>query len=202
MNLFNKYYINNILPNDGTVSYYQNIIKSDKADKYYDLLLKNICWKNDEVIVFGKHIITKRKIAWYGDSNLVYTYSNVSRQTLEWTRELLELKKMVEDSTETKFNSCLLNLYEDGSSGISWHSDNEKSLGKNIIIASLSFGAERRFSFKHKQNKQIISVILEHGSLLVMKDQTQDYWLHSLPKCKTITKPRINLTFRTIKCRK
>ncbi len=200
--MFNEYCINNILPKDGIVIYYQNMIKSDKANKYFELLLENICWKNDQVIVFGKNIITKRKIAWYGDSSLVYTYSNVSRKALKWTNELLELKKIVEDATGIRFNSCLLNLYEDGNSGIAWHSDDEKSLGKNIIIASLSFGEERKFSFKHKQTKQTISIMLEHGSLLVMKGQTQNYWLHSLPKCRTITKSRINLTFRTIKYQK
>ncbi|MDQ6667858.1 MAG: alpha-ketoglutarate-dependent dioxygenase AlkB, partial [Thermoproteota archaeon] len=98
----------------------------------------------------------------------------------------------------TKFNSCLLNLYHNGDEGIAWHSDDEKPLGENSIIASLSFGAERKFSFKHKQTKQTISVVLEHGSLLIMKDATQTNWVHSLPKSKKITRPRINLTFRTI----
>lgn len=202
MNLFDEYCINNILPKDGIVSYYPDIIKNDKADRYFDLLLKNICWKNDEVIVFGKHIVTPRKVAWYGDSDFLYTYSNVPKKALVWTHELLELKKIVEDVTKTGFNSCLLNLYRNGDDSISWHSDDEKSLGKNTIIASLSFGAERKFLFRHKQTKQTISVILEHGSLLVMKERTQDDWLHSLPKSRKITKSRINLTFRTIKCYK
>ncbi|MGC1927444.1 MAG: alpha-ketoglutarate-dependent dioxygenase AlkB [Candidatus Nitrosopolaris sp.] len=107
---------------------------------------------------------------------------------------------MVEKLTETKFNSCLLNLYHNGSEGIAWHSDDEKSLEKNSTIASLSLGAERKFSFKHKQTKQTISLVLEHGSLLIMEDATQTYWLHSLPKSKKITGPRINLTFRTMAC--
>jgi alkylated DNA repair dioxygenase AlkB len=119
---------------------------------------------------------------------------------LAWTKELSELKQLVEKYAGTKFNSCLLNLYHNGNEGMGWHSDDEESLGKdnNNIIASLSFGAERKFSFKHKQTKQIVSVILEHGSLLVMRGATQSNWLHSLPKSKTITQPRINLTFRTI----
>jgi alkylated DNA repair dioxygenase AlkB len=162
------------------------------------LLSQNIVWENDEAVIFGKHIVAKRKVAWYGDSNYLYTYSNTTKQALAWTTELLDLKQIVEGLTETKFNSCLLNLYHNGNEGIAWHSDDEKSLGENSTIASLSFGAERKFYFKHKQTKQMISLVLEHGSLLIMKDATQTNWLHSLPKSKKITRPRINLTFRTI----
>jgi alkylated DNA repair dioxygenase AlkB len=160
--------------------------------------MQNILWERDEVIIFGKHITTKRKVAWYGDSQYLYSYSNMTKQALAWTKELSELKQIVEEYAGTKFNSCLLNLYHDGNEGMGWHSDDEKPLGKNNTIASLSFGAERKFSFKHKQAKQIVSLVLEHGSLLIMKDSTQSNWLHSLPKSKNITEPRINLTFRTM----
>ena len=190
--------IGNILPKDGTVNYYGTILTLKEANQYLDLLLQNILWQNDEAIIFGKHIITKRKAAWYGDSDYLYTYSNTTKQALAWTRELSDLKQIVEKKVETKFNSCLLNLYPDGNEGVGWHSDDEKSLGKNAIIASLSFGAERKFSFRHKQTKQTVSLVLEHGSLLVMKDATQANWMHSLPKSKKITRTRINLTFRTI----
>jgi alkylated DNA repair dioxygenase AlkB len=128
----------------------------------------------------------------------LYTYSNTIKRALAQTKELLELKQIVEELAGTKFNSCLLNLYHNGNEGMGWHSDDEKPLGKNNTIASLSFGAERKFSFKHKQTKQIASLVLEHGSLLIMKDNTQSNWLHSLPISKNITQPRINLTFRTI----
>ncbi len=190
--------ISNLLPKDGTVNYYGKVLASKEADQYFDLLTQNILWENDEVIILGKHIITKRKAAWYGDSDYSYTYSNTTKQALAWTKELSQLKQIVEELAETKFNSCLLNLYHNGDEGMGWHSDDEKSLGKNNIIASLSFGAERNFLFKHKQTKQIISLVLEHGSLLIMKDATQMNWLHSLPKSKNVTRPRINLTFRTI----
>ncbi|HSF00823.1 MAG TPA: alpha-ketoglutarate-dependent dioxygenase AlkB [Nitrososphaeraceae archaeon] len=190
--------ISNILPKDGTVNYYGKILTLKEANQYLDLLLQNILWQNDEAVIFGKHIITKRKTAWYGNSDYLYTYSNTTKQALAWTRELSDLKQIVEKKVETKFNSCLLNLYHDGNEGVGWHSDDEKSLGKNAIIASLSFGAERKFSFKHKQTKKTVSLVLEHGSLLVMKDVTQANWLHSLPKSKKITRPRISLTFRTI----
>jgi alkylated DNA repair dioxygenase AlkB len=128
----------------------------------------------------------------------LYTYSNTTKRALPWTKELSDLKQIVEERTKTDFNSCLLNLYQNGEEGIAWHSDDEESLVKNSTIASLSLGAERKFSFKHKQTKETISLVLEHGSLLVMKDVTQTNWLHSLPKSKKITQPRINLTFRTI----
>ena len=188
----------NLLYKDGTVNYYGRLFTLQQAKHYLDYLLNNIEWKNDETIIFGKKIITKRKVAWYGDSNFEYEYSNVKKTALPWTKELLELKKIAEAKTGETFNSCLLNLYHNGSEGMAWHSDGEKDLKRNGAIASLSFGAERKFSFKHKQSKERVSIILEHGSLLVMKDATQTNWLHRLPPTKLITKPRVNLTFRTI----
>ena len=198
MSLFEEDRVSNLLPKDGMVNYYGKVLESKEADQYFDLLMQNILWENDEVIIFGKHINTKRKTAWYGDSDYSYSYSNTTKQALAWTKELSHLKQIVEEVAETKFNSCLLNLYHNGNEGMGWHSDDEKSLGKNNTIASLSFGAERNFSFKHKHTKQIVSFVLEHGSLLIMKDTTQTNWLHSLPKSKSVTRPRINLTFRTI----
>lgn len=198
MNLINNNKIVQVLNRDGRVDYYGKITTNVEANLYFEILLQNIVWKNDEAIILGKHIITKRKTAWYGDSDYLYTYSNTTRRALPWTSELRDLKQLVEKLTETKFNSCLLNLYHDGNEGLAWHSDDEKVLRRNGTIASLSFGAERKFSLKHKKTKQTISIVLEHGSLLVMKDETQVYWLHSLPKTKKIVMPRINLTFRKI----
>jgi alkylated DNA repair dioxygenase AlkB len=199
--IFNEYRAsNNILNKDGTVNYYGKILSSEEAKQYFGLLMQNIQWEKDEVIIFGKHITTKRKVAWYGDSDYMYTYSSTTKRALAWTKELSELKQIVEEYAEIKFNSCLLNLYHDGNEGMGWHSDDEKSIEKNSTIASLSFGAERKFSFKHKQTKQTISLVLEHGSLLMMKDATQTNWLHSLPKSEKVTGPRINLTFRKMIC--
>ena len=166
MTLLNKDRISNILHTDGTVNYYGKILSSREANQYFDLLMQNILWKNDEVVIFGRHIVTRRKAAWYGDSDYLYTYSNIIKQALPWTKELLGLKQMVEEFAEAKFNSCLLNLYHNGNEGMGWHSDDEKALGKNNTIASLSFGAERNFLFKHKQTKQIVSLVLEHGIYL------------------------------------
>ena len=200
MDLFNQHIDEtiNYLPQDGTVNYYGKLLTVKQADHYLDKLLNTIHWKNDEAVIFGRHIITKRKVAWYGNDNYDYKYSNITRQALKWTKELLELKQLVEEKTGDLFNSCLLNLYHNGDEGMAWHSDDEKTLGLNSAIASFSFGAERKFSFKHKASKEVISMMLEHGSLLVMKGSTQTYWLHRLPPTKTTRKPRVNLTFRTI----
>lgn len=188
----------NLLPRDGIVNYYGKLLSHRMSDHYFERLLKEIDWKNDEAIILGRHIITKRKVAWYGNNNYAYTYSNVTKEALGWTKELLELKAMVELKTGTSFNSCLLNLYHNGDEGMAWHSDDEKCLGRDTVIASVSFGAERKFCFKHKQAGDKVSLILEHGSLLVMQGATQTNWLHRLPPVKRITQPRINLTFRTI----
>ncbi len=198
MDLFNQEKINNILPYDGITNYHGKILSEEQSQYFYDALLHSIEWKNDEAVIFGKRIITKRKVAWYGDEKFDYHYSNVSKQALPWTKELLALKTIVEQESETTFNSCLLNLYHSGEEGMAWHSDGEKMLKKNGEIGSLTLGAERKFSFKHKTTKQKIDIVLERGSLLVMKDTTQTHWLHRLPPTKLIKSPRINLTFRTI----
>ncbi|RYY70168.1 MAG: alpha-ketoglutarate-dependent dioxygenase AlkB [Chitinophagaceae bacterium] len=188
----------NLLPKEGEVYYYGKLFNTPEADEYYNRLLNDIEWKNDEAFILGKLIITKRKVAWYAEAAFEYRYSNRTKQALPWTAELLELKRRVEQKTGETFNSCLLNLYHSGEEGMAWHSDAEKDLKKDGAIGSLSFGAERKFAFKHKKTGEKISLPLEHGSLLVMKGSTQTNWLHRLPPTKTILKPRINLTFRTI----
>lgn len=188
----------NLLPYNGTVHYYGKIISHEEASRYFDMLYTYIEWRNDEAIIFGKKIITKRKVAWYGDASFSYTYSNTTKYALPWTKELLELKKMIEKETGEVFNSCLLNLYHNGEEGMAWHSDGETDLKKDGAIASFSLGAERKFAFKHKTSDEKVELFLEHGSLLVMKDITQTYWLHRLPPSKRIMSPRVNLTFRTI----
>jgi alkylated DNA repair dioxygenase AlkB len=188
----------NLLHRDGIVNYYAALMSASAANSYFEALLNSIEWKNDEAFIFGKHFVTKRKVAWYGDKPFEYTYSNTTKRALPWTRQLKELKMLTEQETGESFNSCLLNLYHDGSEGMGWHSDAEEDLAKDGAIASLSFGAERKFCFKHKQSKQTVSLFLENGSLLVMKGSTQSHWLHRLPPTKKTDKPRINLTFRTI----
>ncbi|MDO6802198.1 alpha-ketoglutarate-dependent dioxygenase AlkB [Wenyingzhuangia sp. 1_MG-2023] len=198
MNLFNTDITTNRLPYDGEVHYYGKIMDTQQAQFFFNNLLETIVWKNDEAVMFGKLIVTPRKVAWYGQELFKYTYSNTTKTAFPWTPALLELKALIEEKTGETFNACLLNLYHSGTEGMGWHSDGETDLKKNGAIASLSFGAERLFAFKHKETKQTISLILERGSLLVMKGNTQKHWLHRLPPTKKINTARINLTFRTI----
>lgn len=200
MDLFNQDSVENInlLPKDGIVNYYGKIMPTANALGYLDYLLNEIQWENDVAIIFGKRIETKRKVAWYAESAFQYTYSNNTKTALLWTEELLALKELIEIKSGETFNSCLLNLYHNGSEGMGWHSDGEKDLKKDGAIASVSFGAERKFAFKHKASKETVSQFLENGSLLVMKGTTQTHWLHRLPPTKLVSSPRVNLTFRTI----
>ncbi|NBA74134.1 alpha-ketoglutarate-dependent dioxygenase AlkB [Emticicia sp. ODNR4P] len=188
----------NWLPQDGVVNYYGKLFSEEESNTFFEELWHNIDWRNDEAMMFGKKIITKRKVAWYGDSPFRYTYSKVTKEALPWTPELLTLKNRIETATGETFNSCLLNLYHSGDEGMAWHSDDEIDLKRNGAIGSITFGAERKFAFKHKHTDQKVEMLLEHGSLLVMKDTTQTFWLHRLPPTKKVKKPRINLTFRTI----
>lgn len=189
----------NILPHDGTVLYYGKIFNETESDFYMSNLFATIEWKNDEAKLFGKHFITKRKAAWYGDQPFAYSYSNTTKYALTWTKELLQIKQTVEKQLKMSFNSCLLNLYHDGQEGMAWHSDDEKALHRESGIASVSFGATRKFAFKHKTDKTTVAIVLEPGSLLLMKDKTQTNWFHRLPKSTKVTQPRINLTFRNIR---
>jgi len=188
----------NLLPKDGNALYHGFIFSREEANSLFDTLMKSIAWRNDEVVMYGKHIVTKRKVAWYGDNLEGYSYPNVIKDALPFTDELNIVKKKIEEITGEKYNACLLNLYHDGSESLSWHNDNEPCFKKHAAIASVSIGATRKFAFKHIATKEVISLILESGSLLVMKDETQSHWLHSLPSTTKVTKPRINLTFRTI----
>jgi alkylated DNA repair dioxygenase AlkB len=198
MDLFNDNTIVNILPFDGEVNYHGTALNLQEAHYYFEQLMNTIQWENDKATIFGKLIITKRKVAWYGDKPFNYTYSNNTKSALPWTQDLLALKNLIERKTGETYNSCLLNLYHNGDEGMAWHSDAEKDLKKNGAIASLSLGAERNFMFKHKTTLQTVAVTLEKGSLLVMKGTTQTHWLHRLPPTKKVKTPRINLTFRTI----
>ena len=196
-NLFDQS-VENILPQDGIVNYYGCVFNNQEANQFLSLLLNQIEWKNDEVKIFGKQIITKRKVAWYGSKPFLYRYSNSSKTALPFTDELLAIKTVIEKISNETYNSCLLNLYHQGEEGMGWHSDAEPELKQDGAIASISFGAERKFNFKYKIPQEKKQIVLHHGSLLVMKGTTQRFWLHQLPPTKLIKEPRINLTFRTI----
>ena len=190
--------MNNLLPKDGTVHYYGKIFTEEQSEIYYVKLLNEINWQHDVVKIFGKEIITKRKVAFLGDEGISYKYSGKNKIAEKWLKFILEIKSTVEQISGEKFNACLLNYYHNGSEAMSWHSDNEKEILKHSAIASVSFGAERKLGFKHNFTKEEISLMLENGSLLIMKDETQIYWKHKLYTNAKITEPRVNLTFRTI----
>lgn len=190
--------MNNLLPKDGTVHYYGKIFTEEQSEIYYVKLLNEINWQHDVIKIFGKEIITKRKVAFLGDEGISYKYSGKTKIAENWLKFILEIKSTVEQISGEIFNACLLNYYHNGSEAMSWHSDNEKEILKHSAIASVSFGAERKFGFKHNFSKEEISLMLENGSLLIMKDETQIYWKHKLYTNAKIIEPRINLTFRTI----
>lgn len=190
--------MNNLLPKDGTVHYYGKIFTEEQSEIYYVKLLYEVNWQHDVIKMFGKEIVTKRKVAFLGDEGISYKYSGKNKIAENWLKFILEIKSTVEQISGEKFNACLLNYYHNGSEAMSWHSDNEKEILKHSAIASVSFGAERKFGFKHNFSKEEISLMLEKGSLLIMKDETQIYWKHKLYTNAKITEPRINLTFRTI----
>ncbi len=198
MNLFDES-PQNLLPYDGDAIYLGLIMDAGAAGVFMKRLMAEVAWQHDAIQMFGKQVITARQVAWYGDSGLLYTYSKTTKMPRPWTPLLLELKHTVEDHCNITFNSCLLNLYHEGSQGMGWHADDEKELGDNPAIAALSFGAPRRFLFRHNDTKEKKEIILENGSLLLMKGTTQHHWQHSLPKALKVKAPRISLTFRTIR---
>ncbi|WP_411845400.1 alpha-ketoglutarate-dependent dioxygenase AlkB [Roseibacillus persicicus] len=187
-----------VLPRDGEAIYYGKIVSGEEADGLLQTLLNEVLWRHDETVMFGKRIVTARQVAWYGDQDFDYTYSGHTHTALEWSAPLRQLKERVEEAAGASYNSCLLNLYQDGNQGMGWHRDNEKELGPQPSIASVSLGAERRFDFRHQESREKVSVVLEHGSLLVMQGTTQAHWQHQMPKTKKVTTPRVNLTFRRI----
>jgi alkylated DNA repair dioxygenase AlkB len=186
----------NLLPKDGIAVYYGVVYPEKEAAQICQLLLDTIPWKQDEVLMFGKMIVTKRKVAWFADAGITYTYAGVKKHGLAWTTDLLQIKAKVESITGAKYNACLLNLYHEGEEGMGWHQDNEVEMVAGSSIASMSLGAARMFAFKHAATKERIDIALENGSLLDMKGTIQNNWYHSLPKTKKVKQLRINLTFR------
>lgn len=184
---------------DAELEYYPGFLQAPAADRLYEELLLHTPWRSDSIKVFGKVYPQPRLTAFYASHLLSYSYSSIEMEPLPFTRPLNDIKAVVEQHCEAQFNCCLLNLYRDGSDSNGWHADNEKSLGKNPVIASLSLGQPRFFHLKHRRLKdQKLKLLLEHGSLLLMKGPTQHHWVHQLPKTTKSIGPRINLTFRTI----
>ena len=185
---------------DANVSLYNNVFNVEESHTLFTSLLKTIKWQQDTIKFYGKEFNVPRLTAFYGEANKVYSYSSITLQSQSWTSDLIFIKKRIEAITETKFNSCLLNLYRTGQDSNDWHQDNEKELGQNPIIASVSFGQTRPFKLKHlvDTSLQTITIPLVSGSLLLMKGATQHFWRHKIPKTTREINPRINLTFRVI----
>jgi len=185
-----------IINHEGAAIYYGNIISEEQIGSFYLELINKIEWKHEVVVMFGKEITTKRKVAFYSDPGIEYCYAQKTKKGQNWIPVLVEIKRIVESFTGNSYNACLLNLYHDGAEAMGWHADDEIEIKTNSSIASLSIGAERKFSFKNKATQETKSILLENGSLLEMKGALQKNWLHSLPKSSKIKTPRINLTFR------
>lgn len=188
----------NLLPYQGIVLDYGKVFSPEACEKYVAELLETMPWESDELIMFGKRIVTKRKTAWIGNPGIKYTYSHRTKIPTPWSPALIEIKNRIERLTDAQFNACLLNLYHNGQEAMGWHSDDEKELGNDPVIASLSLGTARKFSFRHKNTKEKVSFELADGQLLLMKGETQKYWSHMLHKAAKVKEPRINLTFRQI----
>jgi len=185
---------------DSDINYFPNFLNFKKADSHFESLRKNVIWQLDDITIFGKTYAQPRLTALFGNNGKPYSYSNITMQPHEFTSELLEIKTKIEDKSGVVFTTCLLNLYRDGNDSNGWHADNEKELGKNPVIASLTLGQERFFHLKHRTRKELKhKLLLEHGSLLVMQGETQHHWLHQIAKTKKPIGERINLTFRVIK---
>jgi len=186
------------LPNAELI-YIPNFVSKQDADSYFKIIETETQWQHDDITVFGKTYKQPRLTALFGDSNQSYSYSNITMHPKPFTETLKTIKDKVEGFSAHKFNTLLINLYRDGNDSNGWHADNEKELGKNPIIASVSFGEARPFHFKHRALKdQRHKLILEHGSLLIMKGEMQQHWLHQIAKTKKQIQPRINLTFRKL----
>ncbi|WPV02116.1 alpha-ketoglutarate-dependent dioxygenase AlkB [Mucilaginibacter sp. cycad4] len=189
----------NLLSRDGEVYLYSGIFNEQESAALYEDLIKNIAWKQEPIIIAGREIMQPRLTAWYGDPQKRYSYSGITMHPHLWTSELLAIKYRIEQIAGYTFTSALLNYYRDGNDSVGWHRDNEKELGINPVIGSVSFGTTRTFQLRHAKDKSLKeSVLLNSGSFLLMRGSTQHHWFHSIPKEVKITQARINITFRNI----
>ncbi len=184
---------------DSEIYHYPNFLSKEEADTFFSILKAGVPWQQDNITIFGKTHPQPRLTALYGNNGKSYSYSNITMQPHAFTPELQQLKATIEEEAKVTFTTCLLNLYRDGRDSNGWHSDDEKELGQNPVIASLSLGSARFFHFRHKENKALKhKMLLEHGSLLLMRGKTQHFWQHQIPKTAKQVGERINLTFRII----
>ena len=189
-----------LLMPDASVYFYRDFFSKEESDRIFQELLEDIAWQQDTIKYYGKEINLPRLTAWYGEVEAYYTYSNISMRPRFWTPLLSQIKRKIEKAAQVDFNSVLLNLYRNGKDGVSWHQDNERELGKEPVIGSVSFGSARCFQFRHKFRKDLsrLDIELTHGSLLIMRGTTQQFWQHQIPKTNKPVEQRVNLTFRII----
>ncbi len=189
---------------DADVRVYPGWLANEKANAIMAKLEQDLPWEQPEIVIAGQRHLIPRKQVWVGDPGAVMRYSGRQFQPIAWHPEIARLKHKIEALCETGFNSVLVNLYRNGADSVSWHADDEIELGPQPLIASLSLGAERRFSFKSRnktektRNEKARHIVLKNGDLVIMKQNTQRHWLHCVPKCDISTPQRINLTFRQI----
>ena len=185
---------------NGYLTFYPNFFDLNISNLLYQQLKEKIAWQQDYIKLYGKENPIPRLTAWYGDEGKSYTYSGIKMDPHPWIEPLLQIKKAIEPISQVVFNSVLLNMYRNGKDSVAWHSDDEPELGKNPVIASVSFGGTRRFLLKPKDKNKPIKeeILLTNGSFLLMAGETQKYWLHQIPKTSKKVDPRINLTFRVI----
>ncbi len=185
---------------DGDLAYVPGFFSARVGDRLFGDLSGAVRWKQPRITLFGKQVCSPRLAAWYGDRDAVYRYSGIVNQPLPWLPELLEIRRCVQQYMGLSFDGVLLNLYRTGQDSMGWHSDDEKELGENPVIASVSLGAARRFLLRHRRcsDLPVHEVNLEHGSLLLMQGTTQKNWRHSVPRMRNQDSPRLNLTFRRL----
>lgn len=189
----------NVLSHDGEAFLLAGFFGKEDGDRYLDLLMTEIAWRQEPIVIMGRTIMQPRLTALHGDEDKPYRYSGITMTPHPWTATLLEIRNRIEAAVNHRFTTALLNLYRDGEDSMGWHADNEKELGRDPFIASASFGTARTFQFRHRTDASARAELsLGHGSLLIMRGPTQHYWLHRLPKRSKVPEPRINITFRTI----
>ena len=185
--------------NNGEFIFEPNFFDVDESKLFLENLKNKILWKQESMNMYGKQINFPRLTSWYGENDKPYSFSGIKLNPNPWSNELIAIKQKIEPVSNTVFNSVLLNLYRDGKDSISWHTDAEKELGKNPIIASVNFGATRKFQLRHIETKEKLEIDLSNGSLLIMQGELQHFWQHQVPKTNSLISERINLTFRVIK---
>lgn len=187
---------------DGDIRFWPHAFAATAAARLFAALRSSIEWESEEVVIFGQSRLVPRLVAWHGDPGAAYTYSGTLHEPRPWTPELVFVRARIERLSGQSFNSVLLNLYRDGRDGMGWHADDEPELGPDPVIASVSFGATRRFRLRHRKNRaEPVTLPLTNGSLLLMAGATQHHWLHAVPKTAVAVGERINLTFRTVLAR-